>query len=243
MTKVANRVISSTDWLAQGPNLKASPRSARTIARRLSTVSGFYAYLVARGDTPVRVSPVPRGRALGATADRARRRRCRWCVCRARCPGSCPRWRSGRWSGRCVGGGTGRWSTRCCSVGCAAARCLVCGSAMSTSLIGGCSSSTARAVITAGHRWPTGSSDHAARPPAGGPGTVPTWERYLASLSAIRGARAARRDRAANRGADTGQTTDGDYLSCNLAVGSFKSYQSVNAGRRMLHLLSEQLGG
>jgi integrase/recombinase XerD len=34
---------------------------ARTIARRLSTVSGFYSYLVARGDTSVRVSPVPRG--------------------------------------------------------------------------------------------------------------------------------------------------------------------------------------
>jgi integrase/recombinase XerD len=35
--------------------------SARTIARRLSSVSGLYACLVARGDTPVRVSPVPRG--------------------------------------------------------------------------------------------------------------------------------------------------------------------------------------
>ena len=35
--------------------------SARTIARRLSSVSGFYAYLIARGDTPVRSNPVPRG--------------------------------------------------------------------------------------------------------------------------------------------------------------------------------------
>jgi integrase/recombinase XerD len=35
--------------------------SARTIARRLSSVSGFYAYLVARGDTPVVSNPVPRG--------------------------------------------------------------------------------------------------------------------------------------------------------------------------------------
>jgi integrase/recombinase XerD len=35
--------------------------SARTIARRLSSVSGFYAYLVARGDTPVATNPVPRG--------------------------------------------------------------------------------------------------------------------------------------------------------------------------------------
>ena len=35
--------------------------SARTIARRLSSISGFYAYLLARGDTPVTVNPVPRG--------------------------------------------------------------------------------------------------------------------------------------------------------------------------------------
>ena len=35
--------------------------SAGMIARRLSSVSGLYAYLVARGDTPVQVNPVPRG--------------------------------------------------------------------------------------------------------------------------------------------------------------------------------------
>lgn len=35
--------------------------SARTIARRLSSISGLYAYLVARGDTPVNANPVPRG--------------------------------------------------------------------------------------------------------------------------------------------------------------------------------------
>ena len=35
--------------------------SARTIARRLSSVSGFYSYLLARGDTAVTVNPVPRG--------------------------------------------------------------------------------------------------------------------------------------------------------------------------------------
>lgn len=40
---------------------RESGLSARTIARRLSSVSGFYAYLVARGDTPVSVNPVPRG--------------------------------------------------------------------------------------------------------------------------------------------------------------------------------------
>jgi integrase/recombinase XerD len=40
---------------------RESGLSARTIARRLSSVSGLYAYLIARGDTPVQVSPVPRG--------------------------------------------------------------------------------------------------------------------------------------------------------------------------------------
>ena len=40
---------------------RESGLSARTIARRLSSVPGLYAYLIARGDTPVRASPVPRG--------------------------------------------------------------------------------------------------------------------------------------------------------------------------------------
>ncbi len=40
---------------------RESGLSARTIACRLSSVSGLYAYLVARGDTPVQVNPVPRG--------------------------------------------------------------------------------------------------------------------------------------------------------------------------------------
>jgi integrase/recombinase XerD len=40
---------------------RESGLSARTIARRLSSVSGLYGYLIARGDTPVQVSPVPRG--------------------------------------------------------------------------------------------------------------------------------------------------------------------------------------
>jgi site-specific recombinase XerD len=35
--------------------------SARTIARRLSSISGLYAYLIAWGDSPVRSNPVPRG--------------------------------------------------------------------------------------------------------------------------------------------------------------------------------------
>lgn len=40
---------------------RESGLSARTIARRLSSVSGFYAYLIARGDTGVTFNPVPRG--------------------------------------------------------------------------------------------------------------------------------------------------------------------------------------
>jgi integrase/recombinase XerD len=40
---------------------RESGLAARTIARRLSSVSGLYSYLVARGDTAVRANPVPRG--------------------------------------------------------------------------------------------------------------------------------------------------------------------------------------
>jgi site-specific recombinase XerD len=40
---------------------RESGLSARTIARRLSSVSGLYAYLVARGDSGVESNPVPRG--------------------------------------------------------------------------------------------------------------------------------------------------------------------------------------
>jgi site-specific recombinase XerC len=35
--------------------------STRTVKRRLATVSGLFAYLVARGDAGVRANPVPRG--------------------------------------------------------------------------------------------------------------------------------------------------------------------------------------
>ncbi|MDT0264654.1 site-specific integrase, partial [Jatrophihabitans lederbergiae] len=53
---------------------RESGLSARTIARRLSSVSGFYAYLIARGDTVVATNPVPRGlstrRAGGTRASR-----------------------------------------------------------------------------------------------------------------------------------------------------------------------------
>ena len=46
--------------------------SARTIARRLSSVSGFYAYVVARGDTTLASNPVPRG--LSTRRERGSRR-------------------------------------------------------------------------------------------------------------------------------------------------------------------------
>jgi site-specific recombinase XerC len=53
---------------------RESGLSARTIARRLSSVSGFYAYVIACGDTPVQTNPVPRGlstrRAGGARKSR-----------------------------------------------------------------------------------------------------------------------------------------------------------------------------
>lgn len=45
--------------------------SARTIARRLSSLSGLYAYLVARGDTVVAVNPVPRGLSTRRAGGRA----------------------------------------------------------------------------------------------------------------------------------------------------------------------------
>ena len=97
--------------------------SARTIARRLSSVSGLYAYLVARGDTGLAANPVPRGLstrragrveafpdgAVGAGAAHA-----------AEDPGA------GRGrrvdGGRCAPAGTGRWSWPWCWAACAAAR-------------------------------------------------------------------------------------------------------------------------
>jgi site-specific recombinase XerD len=47
--------------------------SARTIARRLSSISGLYAYLIARGDTSVRSNPVPRGLSTRRRGGRRRR--------------------------------------------------------------------------------------------------------------------------------------------------------------------------
>lgn len=51
---------------------RESGLSARTIARRLSSASGFYAYVVARGDTQITVNPVPRGLSTRRQGGRAR---------------------------------------------------------------------------------------------------------------------------------------------------------------------------
>jgi len=53
---------------------RESGLSVRTSARHLSSVSGLYAYLVARGDTPVQANPVPRGQ-LTRRQDGAKRSR------------------------------------------------------------------------------------------------------------------------------------------------------------------------
>lgn len=44
--------------------------AVRTIKRRLSSVSGLFSYLVARGDAGVRANPVPRGLAIRRARDR-----------------------------------------------------------------------------------------------------------------------------------------------------------------------------
>jgi integrase/recombinase XerD len=69
MDPVDVRVVDLFDFLADQRGDRRVVRladresglSARTIARRLSSVSGFYAYLIARGDTSVSMNPVPRG--------------------------------------------------------------------------------------------------------------------------------------------------------------------------------------
>jgi hypothetical protein len=72
---------------------RESSLSARTIARRLSSVSGLYAYLIARGDTPVQANPVPRG-LLTRRQGGSRRSRHGWGAIKrvfAFAPGACSR--------------------------------------------------------------------------------------------------------------------------------------------------------
>lgn len=53
----APRVSSKVVRISDG----GSGLSARTVARRLSSISGLYAYLIVKGDAGVHISPVPRG--------------------------------------------------------------------------------------------------------------------------------------------------------------------------------------
>jgi integrase/recombinase XerD len=53
---------------------RESGLSARTIARRLSSISGLYSYLVARADVGVRSNPVPRGLSTRRSGGSARSR-------------------------------------------------------------------------------------------------------------------------------------------------------------------------
>ncbi len=64
--------------------------SGVTVRRRLSIVSGFFAFLQARGD--VVANPVPRGCRPGGSGP-VPGRGCRWCAPSAGCRGSCPRLR------------------------------------------------------------------------------------------------------------------------------------------------------
>jgi Phage integrase, N-terminal SAM-like domain len=73
---------------------RESGLSARTIARRLSTVSGFYAYLVAVVTRRWRRIRCRVGCRLVVRRVHRSRPRCRWCECRGRCRRSCPRCKS-----------------------------------------------------------------------------------------------------------------------------------------------------
>ena len=67
---------------------RESRLAARTIARRISSISGFSVYLLARGDTAVTAKPVPRG---FADPPRGGSHKCRsrlWSGSLARCQGS-----------------------------------------------------------------------------------------------------------------------------------------------------------
>ena len=100
--------------------------SARTIARRLSSIAGLFEYLIVRGDAGVDRNPVP-----GGLAGRRAGQRGRGGVRLVRRPRTLPRVLSpvevdGCWA-RCARSETGRSCWRWCWRGCAAARCWGCG--------------------------------------------------------------------------------------------------------------------
>ena len=141
---------------------RESGLSARTIARRLSSVSGLYAYLVARGDTPVQVNPVPHG-LLTRRQGGSRRSRT---VPLVRVPRTLPRILLPQEADRLVGAlRTHRDRAMVLAMLLAGLRrCEVsgCGSRTCRSLTGGWPWWRARAVITGWSRPRTGSSTRSA---------------------------------------------------------------------------------
>ena len=103
--------------------------SARTIARRLSSVAGLFEYLIVRGDAGVERNPVPRGLA-GRRAGQRGRGGYGWSGGPRRCRGCSPRCRSTDCWARCGPIVTGRSCSGCCSAGCVAARFSECGYGM-----------------------------------------------------------------------------------------------------------------
>ena len=137
--------------------------SARTIARRLSSVSGFYAYLVARGDTPVETNPVPevcRPAAVAAGCEP-----CPWSECPAPCRRSCRRPMSTRWSVRSHPPGQGHGVRHVAWAASGVARSSGCAWPTSRLPSGRCSSPKGRVATSGSCPSPTPSS----------PSSVSTW--------------------------------------------------------------------
>lgn len=96
--------------------------SARTIKRRLASISGLFGYLITRGDAGVEANPVPRGLATRGRKGRPGVRG----VPLIRAPRTLPRVIEPAevppCSPPCAPTETTRWSNRCCSPASAAAR-------------------------------------------------------------------------------------------------------------------------
>jgi hypothetical protein len=76
----------SIDGVLQSVSGDAAGVSLRTVRRRLSSVSGLYAFLHARGD--VSANPVPRGLPTRRESETVLIRGCRWSARPARCHAS-----------------------------------------------------------------------------------------------------------------------------------------------------------